>query len=104
MRVSAYDFGENMAKPYAELRALRLEMKFSIGEMAAILNVPKGTYHGYETGRRPMPDGFINRVRDWQQQDLEFMAGLPARVDAQLAVDGFDSGIPSAIRREDLEW
>lgn len=92
-----------MNKPYAELKALRLEMKFSIGEMAGILNVPKATYQGYETGRRSMPAGFINRVRDWQQQDLEFMAGLPARIDAQLALDGFGFGIPSAITREEME-
>ncbi|MEI7815569.1 MAG: helix-turn-helix transcriptional regulator [Desulfuromonadales bacterium] len=92
-----------MIKPYAELKALRLEIKFSIGEMAAVMGVSKGTYQGYETGRRPMPSGFINRVRDWQQQDMEFMAGLPARIDAQLALEGFGFGIPSAIRREDLE-
>ena len=92
-----------MTKPYAELKALRLEMKFSIGEMAAVMNVPKGTYQGYETGRRPMPAGFINRVWDWQQQDLEFMAGLPARIDAQLALDGLGFGIPSAITREEME-
>ena len=93
-----------MNKPYAVLKALRLEMKFSIGEMAGILNVPKATYQGYETGRRSMPAGFINRIRDWQQQDLEFMAGLPARIDAQLALDGFGFGIPSAITREGMEW
>jgi transcriptional regulator with XRE-family HTH domain len=92
-----------MTKPYAELKALRLEMKFSIGEMAAVMNVPKGTYQGYETGRRSMPAGFINRVREWQQQDLDFMAGLPARIDAQLALDGFGFGIPSAITREEME-
>jgi transcriptional regulator with XRE-family HTH domain len=92
-----------MNKPYAELKSLRLEMKFSIGEMAGVLNVPKATYQGYETGRRSMPAGFINRVREWQQQDLEFMAGLPARIDAQLALEGFGFGIPSAITREEME-
>lgn len=93
-----------MAEPYAELKALRLELKFSIGEMAAIMRVPKGTYQGYETGRRPMPAGFINRVREWQQQDLEFMAGIPARVDAQLVLEGFGCGIPSVITRENSEF
>lgn len=92
-----------MDKPYAELKALRLKMKFSIGEMAGILNVPKATYQGYETGRRSMPTGFINRVRDWQQQDLEFMAGLSARVDTRLVLEGFGCGIPSAITREEME-
>lgn len=92
-----------MNKPYAELKALRLEMKFSIGEMAGILNVPKATYQGYETGRRSMPAGFINRVRDWQQQDLEFMAGLSTRVDERLQREGFGNGIPSAIMREVMD-
>jgi predicted transcriptional regulator len=85
---------------YAELKALRLEMEFSLGEMAALLHIPKGTYQGYETGRRAMPAGFINRIREWQQQDLEFMAGIAARVDERLRVEGFGGGFPSAIIRE----
>lgn len=80
---------------YAELKALRDEMGFSLGEMAAVLNVPKATYQGYESGRRAMPAGFINRVRDWQQQDLVFMSGIADRVDERLAVEGFGCGIPS---------
>ena len=88
---------------YAVLKALRLEMKFSIGEMAGILNVPKATYQGYETGRRSMPAGFINRIRDWQQADLEFMAGMTGRIDAHLTNEGFGLGTPSAITREEME-
>lgn len=88
---------------YAQLKELRLEMKFSMGEMAAILNVPKGTYQGYETGRRPVPAGFINRIREWQQQDLVFMAGIASRVDVRLQVEGFGGGIPSEIVREEME-
>lgn len=90
-------------KLYAELKALRLEMRFSIAEMAGIMNVQKSTYQGYESGRRKMPAGFINRVRDWQQQDFEFMAGIAARVDQCLISEGFDAGIPSAITREEME-
>jgi transcriptional regulator with XRE-family HTH domain len=89
-----------VADSYAELRLLRIELRLSMGEMAAILAVPKGTYQGYETGRRPLPAGFINRVREWQQQDLEFMAGIGERVDERLQVEGFGGGIPSAIVRE----
>lgn len=77
-----------------ELRALRLEMGYSLGEMAQLLNIHKATYQGYEAGRRAMPAGFINRVREWQQLDLEFMAGIAERVDTQLAADGFGDGIP----------
>ena len=87
-------------KAYAELKALRLEMMFIMGEMAAVLNIPKGTYQGYETGRRPLPAGFINRIREWQQQDQAFMAGIGERVDERLQVEGFGGGIPSQIERE----
>ena len=87
---------------YAELKALRLELHFSIGEMAAVMGVPKSTYQGYETGRRAIPPGFINRCREYQQQDLQFMAGIGARIDAALAAEGYGAGIPSAITREEF--
>jgi transcriptional regulator with XRE-family HTH domain len=66
---------------HAELRSLRLEMGYSMADMAALMGIKKPTYQGYETGRREMPAGFINRAREWQQIDMEFMAGIPVRVD-----------------------
>jgi DNA-binding XRE family transcriptional regulator len=96
--VSAYTLTVNNTKTVCgELRALRVEMGYSMGEMAQLLSIPKATYQGYETGRRPMPAGFINRIRDWQQIDMEFMAGMNKRIDEHLALDGFDRGIPSEI-------
>lgn len=83
-------------KSYAELRFLRLKMKFSIGEMAAVLNVPKATYQGYEAGRRSMPNGFIDKVLEWKRRDSEFMAGIGKRCDEQLRSDGMADGIPGA--------
>jgi transcriptional regulator with XRE-family HTH domain len=77
-----------------ELQALRLEMGYSMAEMAELLAVPKATYQGYENGSRSMPPGFINRVREWQQIDLEFMATLPQRVDERVAAE-FPMGIMS---------
>lgn len=82
-------------KPYAVLKALRLEMKYSIGEMALLLGIPKATYQGYETGRRPMPVDLIDRVKVWRQKDLDFMAGIGESIDAWLKEDGFENGIPS---------
>lgn len=89
-----------MAESYAELRALRVEIGFSIAEMAELQGLKKATYQGYETGRRKMPAGFINSIRDWQQQDLVFMSGVGERVDAQLVLDGFGGGIPSEFMGE----
>lgn len=88
---------------YAELKALRLEMKLSIAEMAGVMGIKKATYQGYETGRRPMPGGFINRVREWRQLDMEFMAGIAARVDERLIKEGFGRGIPSEFICEEME-
>jgi predicted transcriptional regulator len=81
---------KNVKTVCGELKALRLEMGYSIGDMAQLLNVHRGTYQGYETGRRAMPAGFINRVRDWQQIDLDFMAGMDQRIEQQLLIDGGD--------------
>lgn len=90
-----------MAESYAELKSLRLEMGYSIGSMAALLSVPKATYQGYETGRRAMPAGFLNRVREWQQLDFEFFAGMAERIERQLQLDGFGQGIPSEVTGDD---
>lgn len=84
-----------MAESYAGLKALRIEMGYSMRDMAALLAVPKATYQGYENGSRRLPAGFINRVREWQQLDLAFFAGMSERIDEQLLKDGFGVGIPS---------
>jgi hypothetical protein len=99
--VSAYALTDTTTKTVCgELRGLRLEMKYSIGEMAQLLGIPKGTYQGYETGRRPMPAGFINRVREWRQIDLDFFTGMDGRIEQQLLLDGFTQGIPSDVVTE----
>lgn len=85
-----------MAESYAELQALRLELKFSIAEMAELKGLKKSTYQGYESGRRSMPEGFVNSIREWRRRDLEFMAGLPARVDERILLDGSGCGFPVA--------
>lgn len=84
-----------MADSYTELRRLRLEMGYSMRDMALLLKIPKATYQKYEDGSRRMPAGFINRVREWQQLDLEFFAGMTERIEEQLLKDGFGVGIPS---------
>ena len=89
----------NAIEPYAELRATRLAMGYSMGELAQQMKIHKATLQGYEEGRRKIPDGFIERVKEQQQLDREFMAGIPQRVDEHLMLEGYASGIPS----EDVE-
>lgn len=93
-----------MAESYAELKALRVEMGYSMRDMAALLAVPKATYQGYENGSRRMPAGFINRVREWQQLDLVFFGvGMDRRIGEYLQADGFTAGIPSEIDKGDWD-
>ncbi len=84
-----------MADSYAELKALRQEMDYSIGEMAALLGISKATYQGYETApgkaaHRRMPAGFINRVREWQQIEFDFFAGMDDRIRERMKEPGFE--------------
>ena len=76
-------------KPYAELKQIWDGLHFSIGEMAAVLGIPKSTYQGYEENRRTMPNDLISKAIEWREKDLEFMRGIAARIDARLADDGF---------------
>jgi predicted transcriptional regulator len=93
----AYDMAQSTETAVcSELRQLRMDMGYSLGEMAELLKVPKATYQCYENGRRTMPPGFINRVREWQQIDLDFFAGLNERVDARVEAE-FDGVIPSEL-------
>jgi len=82
--------GEKTLKPYAQLKAVREGLRFSIGEMAAILGLPKSTYQGYEENRRSIPDDLINKAIAWCVNDREFMSGMSARIDARLSAAGFN--------------
>lgn len=102
--MTAYDTNAKSGKTVCgALKALRLEMGYSIGEMAQLLGIHKATYQGYETGRRQAPKGLIGRVREWQRRDREFMAGMTGRIDARLEVEGFGAGIPSEVDLEGYE-
>lgn len=66
------------------LYALRKEMGFSIREMAAELQLHPATYQGYESGSRTAPPSVVESARRSARKVAEFMAGIPARVDANL--------------------
>jgi transcriptional regulator with XRE-family HTH domain len=87
--MSAYGLGAKTGQSVcAELKALRLELGYSIREMAALMDVPHSTYQCYESGSRQMPAGFIDRAREWRRIDMDYWAGLPQRVDERIAHDG----------------
>lgn len=73
-------------------------MGYSIGEMALCLGVPKATYQCWDNNRTPTPEHIRDKMLKIQAQDREFMAALPARLDAVLAVE-FPHGIPSEITK-----
>lgn len=97
--VAACSHSDATVKLHAQLKALRLEMGYSQRDMAQLLAIPYPTYQGYETGRRQMPDGFISRVREWQQLDCEFMAGMNERIDVRIARE-----YPDGIMSEAQAW
>lgn len=76
------------------LRELRKQAGYSIGEMAMALGLPKATYQCYEDGSRACPDGVPGKMQSIVEKDREFLAGLPARVDARINAEFPKGGIP----------
>ncbi|QEM66721.1 helix-turn-helix transcriptional regulator [Geobacter sp. FeAm09] len=77
----------------AELRKIRLNIGFSIREMAADLNLHPATYQKYEDGSRTLPAEVLKMACELKQKVDEFMAGMPARIDARIEED-YPHGIP----------
>lgn len=74
----------NNNKKHTVLYALRKEMGFSVRDMAAELQLHPATYQGYEDGSRTAPTNVVASARRSAKKVAEFMAGIPARVDANL--------------------
>ena len=81
-------------KKCMRIKEAREELRFSFREMAQALGIPASTFQSYHDGRRPVPFAVLLRVERLRRKVRRFMAGLPARVDARLAVE-FPNGIPS---------
>jgi transcriptional regulator with XRE-family HTH domain len=79
---------------HTELRTIRLHVGFSIREMAAVLNLKPPTYQKYEDGTRTLPDDVLESARDTKRNIDDFMAGMPARIDARIDAE-FPNGIVS---------
>lgn len=72
------------------IRKLRLEMGYSIAEMAESLGFGKATFQGYDNGTRAAPEGLLDRMKAIQQANAAFMAGIAERVDERLKEDRSD--------------
>ncbi len=72
---------ELIAEEKVSLRRLRLQIGYSIAEMAEDLNLKKATYQCYEDGSRRAPDDIEQKMRATLVMDKAFMDGLPARID-----------------------
>lgn len=66
------------------LYALRMQMGFSMRDMAAELELHPATYQCYEGGTRKVPRQVVDKALVSARKVAEFMAGIPSRVDANL--------------------
>lgn len=73
---------------HTELKDLQDRIKFDAPSMAACLGVPYQTYRNYLYGVNAIPANIERAARELEQINAQFMAELPARVDAHLK-DGF---------------
>ena len=81
----------------AELKALRLAMRFDLRSMAAILDqMPYRTYQDYEYGKRPVPVKVLEKARAAAVRDKEVMAKIVRDVAADIE-RRFPLGIPSDV-------
>ncbi|MDA8428913.1 MAG: hypothetical protein M0T70_06620 [Geobacteraceae bacterium] len=85
-----------------ECKRLRQEMKFGVCDMYRTLGLPRRTYQDYESGRRGIPQDVAAQIREAHRRDREFMAGLPARIDAALKRE-FPGGIIPSFQDEKEE-
>lgn len=67
------------------LRYMREVMKYEPRDMRASLGVKsRRTYEDYEAGKRGIPPYLALLIRKLYRRDRDFMAGIPARVDAAI--------------------
>lgn len=66
----------------AELKRLRLEMRFAPRDMCEVLGLKRRTYQDYEAGKRGIPAVLAVRIREMHKRDREFIAGIGDRIDA----------------------
>ena len=67
------------------LKAIREELRFSIGVFSTILGLKKATYQCYENGSRAVPKQVMISAQEQLQRTRDYWAGMDARIDARLS-------------------
>ena len=79
------------------LKQIREELKYSLEDMAQIIGTKKGTYQGYEIGRRTTPPHILQAAELVLQRDREFMQRyVPGGAFDQIIMEEYPLGIVSA--------
>lgn len=87
---------ELVMKP-EELLKLRQEIRFDKASLARNLSTPYRTLQDYESGARPIPAAFADKVRTEHTRQLAFMADRMQQLEQELDRT-WPRGIPSEIK------
>lgn len=66
------------------VKQLRLEMRYSLAEMAEALGISKATFRTYDNGRTSPPEGLLADIMFMKYSNKSFMLTIAKRVDEAL--------------------
>ncbi len=78
-----------------EMKAIRLDMRFGLRDLAAVMKIPYRTLQNYEGGQRAIPQAFADLLRAEQIKERQIKAELTAAMEARLDRE-YPNGIKSA--------
>jgi len=81
------------------VRHLRIEREMLLGQMADCLGITSAYASQIETGKRPIPAGYVERIINLYQLDAEKAQGL--RNEAIQSTNSFNINIPADAQRAD---
>ncbi len=68
-----------------EMRAIRLDMRFSLRDLAAVTQIPYRTLQDYEGGQRPIPSRVATLLKTEQIKCIQIRAEVFAGIDEDLS-------------------
>lgn len=77
------------------MKAIRIEMRFSLRDMAAVTGIPYRTLQDYEGGQRGIPTEFAELLRDLLAEQEQIRQEVFAGIEADIA-----RSYPNGIRLE----
>lgn len=77
-----------------ELKAIRQEMGFGLGDMSIAFSMPYRTYQDYEYGDRKIPEAFAVKVTEYHRRDRELQSRTMKKVIADIE-RRYPFGIPA---------